>query len=88
MESMIDKTADVPARLVDLATAIDAEHRQAHASFRAYVGHALEAGRLLMAAKAAVPPAAASTSGPAVDLASSFPLARARVEASTLSTLS
>ncbi len=54
VESMIDKTSNPPARLVDLATAIDAEHRQAHASFRACVAHALEAGRLLMAAKAAV----------------------------------
>ena len=46
--------AGVPAKLVDLATAIDAEHRQAHAAFRACLRHAIEAGRLLMTAKAAV----------------------------------
>lgn len=48
-------TADIPANLIDLAAAIDAEHDRVRASPKATARHAIEAGRLLMAAKAAVP---------------------------------
>lgn len=48
-------TADIPANLIDLAAAIDAEHDRVSASPKATALYAGEAGRLLMAAKAAVP---------------------------------